>query len=481
MKKQVKANGKVKGKAEVKTEGIKIGLEIHGYLLTKEKLFCTCKAVRHGALLNIKPNTFICPVCTGQPGAKPMLPNEEAIRKVVAIGLMLGCKINTTKNNAKLVWQRKHYDWPDMPKGYQITMSGAYSMPIAEKGNFEGINIRSVHIEEDPAAWDPETGSVDYNRSGLPLVEIVTEPEFSNSKQVADWLKYLVLTLSYIKALDKSAGIKVDVNVSTKGERVEIKNLSSIESIAKAIDYEIERQRREEVKRETRRWDEAKGITVVMRAKELAEDYRFIPDPDLPVLKLSIEEVEKIKRALPETPKQKLQKLIKTYKIDAKSAAILSSNLELVEFFEVVSKDIPADFALPWITVELLRVLNYNKKRLDEVNIKPEHFVELLELVREKKITPLKAKSLLNEFIPNSFSIKQKLELGILSQIQKISDAELEAVCKEVIAKNQKAVADYKAGKPKALDFLMGEVMKASNRRADYKKAKQILLKLLEF
>jgi len=410
-----------------------------------------------------------------------MLPNAEAIKKVIQIGLMLGCKINSVegKNGKKLVWQRKHYDWPDLPKGYQITMSGAYSMALAENGEFEGIRIRGIHLEEDPAAWDPETGTIDYNRSGLPLVEIVTEPDFSDAEDVEKWLKALILTLSYIKAIDKNAGIKVDVNVSTGGERVEIKNLSSIESIRLAIDYEIERQLREgkeKVVRETRRWDDARQKTIVMRAKELAEDYRFIPDPDLPVIKLAIQEVNEIKKQLPETPKQKLQKLVKKYKIDAKSANVLASNLELVEFFEAVSEKIPPAFVLPWITIELLRILNYNKKSLDEVDIKPEHFIELLLLVKDKKITPLKAKQILNDFIPKSFSVKEKEGID---KIQKISDAEIEKICKEILSKQKQAVNDYKKGNSKALDFLMGEVMKASKRRADYKKAKDILLELI--
>ena len=195
-----------------------IGLETHIQLNTESKIFCSCKADSWGD----PPNTNICPICTGQPGAKPMLPNKEAVEKVLAIALMLGCKVNDS-----LVFQRKHYDWPDLPKGYQDTQSGAYSVPLAENGIFEGIRIRELHVEEDPAAWNPETGAIDYNRSGLPLVEIVTEPDFRSAEQVEEWLKTLILTLSYIKALDKNAGIKADVNVSVgRGERVEIKNLS---------------------------------------------------------------------------------------------------------------------------------------------------------------------------------------------------------------------------------------------------------------
>ena len=184
----------------------RIGLEIHTYLITKEKLFCRCRASRSKGL---KPNLFICPICTGMPGAKPMLPNAEAVKKAVLIGLMLQCRINE-----KMTWQRKHYDWPDLPKGYQNTLSGPYAFPVGEKGKFYGIRIREMHLEEDPASWEPLTGRVDYNRSGIPLVEIVTEPDFTTAEEVGEWLKTLLHNLEYLKAVQSDAGIKADVNVN---------------------------------------------------------------------------------------------------------------------------------------------------------------------------------------------------------------------------------------------------------------------------
>jgi len=449
---------------------LKIGLEVHGYLQTKEKLFCTCKA-EHG-LKKVKPNMNICPICTGQPGSKPMLPNEEAVKKIIQIGLMLNCKINK-----QFLWQRKHYNWPDLPKGYQTTISGSYSIPVGEKGEFEGIRIREVHLEEDPAKWDPLTGCVDYNRSGMPLVEIVTEPDFETSEQVGEWLKQLILTLSYIKSLDKEAGIKSDVNVSLYGERIEVKNVNSISSIMEAIDYEAERQKIEKpLKKETRAWMAEKKETVKMREKEEAADYRFIPEPDLPIIKLTEKQINVIKKTIPESPRQKLEKIIKKHKINKKEAEVLTKNLELVEFFEKVSEKIPPDFALPWITIELLRVLNYNKKSLDEVDINPEHFIELLQLVKDKKITELKAKSILNDFIPKSFSPKK-----LAQSSERITDkTELEKIIKTVMEKNKKAVDDFKAGKQESLNFLMGEVMKESQRRADYKTAMEVLKEKLK-
>ncbi len=444
---------------------LKIGLEIHGYLLTKEKLFCRCKA-EHG-LKKVSPNVNICPICCGYPGAKPMLPNEEAIKRIIQIGLMLNCKINK-----QFLWQRKHYDWPDLPKGYQTTISGSHSIPVGENGKFLNIRIREVHLEEDPAKWNPEDGCIDYNRSGMPLVEIVTEPDFKSAEQVSLWLRQLILTLSYIKVLDKEAGIKADVNVSLYGDRVEIKNVNSISSIVEAIKYEVKRQEKEKpLKKETRAWVEDKQETVKMREKESAEDYRFIPEPDLPIIKLTEREILKLKNQLPESPAEKLDKLLKKFKIKEKEAEILTSNLEIVEFFEKVAEKIPADFVLPWITIELLRVLNYNKKTLDGVEIKVEHFIELLSLVREKKITELKAKRILNDFIPRSFSPKSEAKKS-----ERITDKEeIEKIIDKVLQENKKAVSDFKAGKQEAFNFLLGEIMKQSERRADYKTALEVL------
>ena len=444
----------------------KIGLEIHTYILTKEKLFCRCVASREKGL---RQNINICPICTGQPGAKPMLPNKTAVEKTVLIGLMLGCRINE-----KLIWQRKHYSWPDLPKGYQNTISGAYAIPVGIEGKFAGIDIWSMHLEEDPAAWEPETGCIDYNRSGLPLVEIITAPDFTSSLEVVLWLKKLLHSLDYLKAVDSNAGIKVDVNVNIPGktERVEIKNISSIENIGKAIDYELDRQGREGSKRETRRFDEAKGKTMKMREKEGTEDYRFITDPDLQDIILDRKMIEEIKNKLPESPDEKLYKIIKKYKIDVKNAEVLTKNIDIAEFFEKLAEKIDAKFALPWVTVELLRFLNYNKTTLDKVDIKLEHFVRLVGLVKEGKITELQGKQLLNKFYPKSFMPK-KIE-------GKISDKkELEKISLEIIKNNKKAVEDYKNGDSNALNFLMGRIMEKTNRRADFKIVREILEKLL--
>lgn len=498
----------------------KIGLEIHGYLNTNEKLFCTCKS-EHG-IKHSKPNTNICPICTGQPGSKPMLPNKSAIDKCIEIALILECKVNGVKNFAasgglhkrssrsmlrgestrettgSLVWQRKHYDWPDMPKGFQSTISGPYATPNGTNGKFLGINITECHLEEDPASWNPKTGEIDYNRSGSPLIEIVTAPDFKNSQEVIEWLKQLITTLSYIKAIDKSAGIKADVNVSISnredkrfcgseknkksitrarsGARIEIKNINSLRNIKAAIDFEIERQKKDLPRvQETRRYNEEKNLTELMRTKENAQDYRFITDPDLPAVKLNKKIISKLKSTLPETPHEKLKKLIRKHKIEKKHAEILTKKLDIVEFFEKVIEKANSKLAVRWVTEELLRVLNYARKELEEVNIDPYNFVELIDLIESGALTELKAKDILNEFIPVSFSPKTKLKKH--SKIS--SEKDINNFVKTAIKENPQAVKDYKEGKKESLNFLIGQVMKASNKRADYKTVRELFEKEL--
>ncbi len=448
---------------------VKIGLEIHGYLNTNEKLFCNCKAI-HGAKVS-KPNSNICPTCTGQPGSKPMLPNKNAVDKTILIALILGCKINK-----KLIWQRKHYDWADLPKGFQSTISGPYAIPVGEKGKFLDINITEAHLEEDPAAWNPQTGEIDYNRSGSPLIEIVTEPDFKTSDQVVEWLKQLIITLNYVKAVDKDLGIKADVNVSTGGARIEVKNVNSLSNIKATIEHEIQRQKEDKpTKVETRMFSETKGITIKMRDKEDAQDYRFISEPDLPIIKIDSKRIEKLKKSLPETPHKKVEKLIKKHKIEKKYAETLTKKLDIAEFFEKVVERADAKLAVHWVAGELTRVLNYSKKELEDVEIDPEHFIELLNLIENNVITALRAKDILNQFVPTSFSPKKETK----KHVKIDSSDEIEKICDKVIKENQKAVEDYKSGKKESINFLIGQVMKQSQKRADFKTAKEILEKKL--
>jgi len=456
---------------------IKIGLEVHGYLDTAEKLFCMCRTGKDHDEKEDLPNSRICPICTGQPGSKPMSPNGSAVKKLVEIALVLGSKVH----QGDLIWQRKHYSWADLPKGYQSTISGSHVVPCAVGGNFKGINITEAHLEEDPAQWNPQTGKVNYNRSGLSLIEIVTEPEFSKGDEVISWLKALILSLSYIKALRRNAGIKVDVNVSTYGERVEMKNLNSLEKIRKAIEYEILRQLENHDKgiiqqRETLTYDESLGKTVKMREKEGASDYRFITDPDLPVFKIDKSLINQVKKNFPEMPEEKLDKLLKKFNVDNKNAEILTKNLELVEFFEgLAGFGIDMGKNMSWVTIELLRVLNYNKKTLADADVEiiPIHLAELIKLVESGKITVLKGKQIMNDFVPKSFSIKEK------DDVEKISKDAVLNLCRQVIEDNFHVVEDYKSGKTASLNYLIGQVMNLSERRADFKVASECLKKII--
>ncbi|MBW3011634.1 Asp-tRNA(Asn)/Glu-tRNA(Gln) amidotransferase subunit GatB, partial [Candidatus Woesearchaeota archaeon] len=416
----------------------KIGLEIHGYLMmneTKKKLFCNCKVST-----NSGPNTNICPVCTGQPGNKPMLPNKEAVDKIIKCGLMLNCTINHN-----LLFQRKHYSWPDLPNGFQKTMSGSYAVPVGEKGNFLGIGITEVHLEEDPARWDPVSGKVDYNRCGFPLIEIVTEPDFKSADEVREWIKKLLTALGYVNAIDKEAGIKSDINVSIAPDfkRVEIKNVNSLKSIVRAIEYDIERQQEEPVTlMHTRAWDEEKGHTIMMRTKETAQDYMFIPEPDLPVVKIDDKYIDAIRHTLPEKPEQKIEKYTKLG-IPKEDAVILSSEILLAELFEKVANEIDPKLAAKWLRRELLRVLNYSQKEMKDLMIDEKYIIELLSMVQDKTITETTAQKILEELVEKPFSPKEYVKKKGLGAVS--GEEELKKFCNEAIKENPKAVEDYKA------------------------------------
>ena len=456
---------------------VKCGLEIHGYInvQNKTKLFCNC-AIEEDA----KPNTNICPICTAMPGSKPMLPNKEAVDKIIAIALMLGCKINK-----RLLFQRKHYSWPDLPAGFQKTISGSYSFPVGVDGEFLGIGIQDIHLEEDPAKWDPLTGQVDYNRSGFPLVEIVTKPDFKSSKQVREWLKSLITTLDYIKAIDKNSGVKADTNVSIspKFNRVEVKNVNSFKNIVKTIEYEILRQEKEisegkTIKQQTRAFNEKHGTTVFMRLKETAADYMFIPEPDLPLIKLTEKDIKKIKQKLPEKPDEKIKRFTIQYKIKKEDAFVICSDILLSELFEKTAKKINSLLTARWLRFELLRVLNYNKKELSDTEINEKHLIDLLRLVKTKKITETTAQKILENLVEKPFDVNSYVKEHKLSAISGVK--ELEKICKDIMKKNNKVVSDYKKGRKEALHFLIGQVMRATKGKASPKEVNEILRKLIK-
>ncbi len=439
---------------------IKVGLEIHGYIASQTKLFCGC-AISDSA----KPNTNICPVCTGQPGSKPKATNKQALENAIKIGLMLNCTINK-----RLLFQRKHYSWPDSPNNYQRTMSGSYAVPVGENGEFEGIKITEVHLEEDPAKWDPQTGEIDYNRAGVPLIEIVTEPDFTSSQQVKDWLDKLITTLSYLKAIQKKAGIKSDVNVSIepKYERVEIKNVNSQSAIKEAIDFEVSRQEKEvqaqnAIPMQTRAWDDAQKETLFMRSKESAQDYMFIPDPDIPFINISQEYIQILKNDLVEPPSVKERRLI-TLGVSKDDALVLSKQYELIVLFEKFAKDIPIKILITFLRREVVRIANYNKKELDELIFDEKELHTLFTLIKDNKITTNVAQKILESLLLESFDVSKYVkENGLVS----VSDtSKLEEIAKQVITQNPDAVSDYKSGNEKSINFLVGQVMRQTKGTA---------------
>ena len=437
---------------------MKCGLEIHVQLETDSKLFCDC----HTNYQDAPANTNICFVCLNQPGAKPYPPNEDAVNGAIKIALMLGCKIAENET----YFMRKHYDYPDLSSGYQRT-----SIPIGYEGNLNGIRIREVHLEEDPGQYKPDLGVVDFNRSGIPLIEIVTEPDMTSPEEARTFLRELIRVLEYSGSARGEGTMRADVNISLEGgKRAEIKNINSIKGAYKALKYEIIRQknllrRGVEIKQETRAFLESQMITVPMRLKEEADDYRYIPDPDLPPMVAEDEQVEGIKENMPEPPHIKSGRFIEEYGIAEEYSKVITSELALADAYEEVAKKIDPSFAALWMRDELKRVLNYNKMGYADSGITTDNIVELLKLIQDKKVTPKAAKKIIEKMPKNSNSpAKIAEELGLIG----VSDKEsvLKAV-KQAIDENPQAVSDYHEGKKGAMNFLIGQVMRLTRGKAD--------------
>lgn len=450
---------------------MKCGLEIHVQLETDSKLFCDCRTNYQDA----PSNTNICYVCLNQPGAKPYPPNEDAMDGAIKIALMLGCKIAEDET----YFMRKHYDYPDLPSGYQRT-----SIPIGYEGNLNDVRIREVHIEEDPGQYKPDLGVVDFNRSGIPLIEIVTEPDMRSPEEARNFLRELIRVLEYSGSARGEGTMRADVNISLEGgKRAEIKNVNSIRGAYKALNYELIRQknllrRGVEIKQETRAFLESQMITVPMRLKEEADDYRYIPDPDLPPMLAEDEQIEGIREKMPEPPNIKTGRFIKEYGIEKEYAKVMTSELALADAFEEIAKNVEPSFAAIWMRDELKRVLNYNKMSFNESCIKPVDIVELLEMIKDKKITPKAAKKIIEKMPENKDSpLKIAENMGLIG----VSDEEsvLKAV-KQVINENPQAVTDYHEGKKGAMNFLIGQVMRLTRGKADPGETSKFLKEALD-
>ena len=447
----------------------KIGLEVHLQLNTNSKVFCSCSTKQVET-----PNSNVCEICCGFPGSKPVL-NKKAFEKALKIALALNCTINKTT-----FFSRKGYFYPDLPKNFQITQ---YESPIGINGSFRGIRIRRVHLEEDPGALIHK-GSyclVDYNRSGIPLVEIVTEPDFKTAKEAREFLRELITDLSYLDVYDKKSdfGLKADLNISTIGAKVEIKNVNGLKDIEDALTYEEERQSKEVPDRsETRGWNAEKRITILQRTKESEDDYGYITETDLPILEINDKLLKEIKSSIPELSKEKSTRFTSQYQLSDKDAKVLSNNKKLSELFEKVAEKVNPEIAAKWIIRDLVNQLNYHKKTLDQVKIKPEYMVDLLKLFEGKNITDNTTKQVMIKLIKEkNFSTKEYIEKNNL--VMQSSSSKVERWCEQAIKECPQAVEDYKKGNEKSLNFVVGKVMQLSNKTANPDIVRKILVKLI--
>jgi len=445
------------------------GIEAHIQVSTNSKIFCSCPTSG-----SENPNTLTCPTCLGLPGSKPVL-NKAALHQAIKVALAMNCSIPK-----ETFFSRKSYFFPDLPKSYQISQ---YEAPMGINGKLENIRIKRIHLEEDPGALihKGNTTLIDYNRSGIPLIEIVTEPDFKSPNEVRLFLRKLITILEYLNIYTRKseATMKADANISTTGEKVEIKNVTGLKEIERALEYEAIRQEKDPAKQqETRGWNPEKGITFLQRTKEEEADYGYIIDSDLPKIEISKTLQEEIKKQIPELSLEKVSRFKKQYSLQAEDAETLAAEKELAELFEQVATEIDPILAARWLRRDLMKVLHYNKKELSEVNIDARHIIELLTLLKENKINDATAKELLIKLIEKPFSPrdyvgKQKLEMIT-------SEEELESMCKEVIKTNKTVVNDFKSGKQEAMNFLVGQVMRLSKGKANPKEAQKILKDLIK-
>ena len=493
----------------------KIGLEIHIELKTNSKMFCSCKNDSQEK----EPNVNICPICLGHPGVLPTI-NIEAIKLVIKTGLALNCKIAKTSK-----FERKNYFYPDLPKGYQISQ---YADPLCKEGfliipsNNKKIRIRRIHLEEDTAKLIHPEGKnyslLDFNRAGIPLMELVTEPDIESAKEAREFARELQLILRYLRVSDadmERGQMRVEANVSLQrkfqtsstksqtnsklGTKVEIKNLNSFKAVERAIEYEIKRQKEileggGEVIQETRGWDEKKGITFLQREKEEAHDYRYFPEPDLPPMEFDKDFILDLKNQLPELPLQKRGRFQREYNLSSKIIEILISNKDLSEYFEKTTSELfewaedkniskenyqkLVQMASNYLLSEALGFLEGKPFSEKEFPITPENFAEFITIIYEKKLTSKLAKILLGEMFETGKDPSDILEEKELIQVS--DEKEVEEIAEKIIESNPKAVEDFRSGKESAIQFLIGQMMKETKGRVNPEIAKQILTKLLQ-
>lgn len=467
-----------------------IGLEVHVELKTRSKIFCDSTTEFGG-----DPNTHVCPVCLGLPGVLPVV-NKQVVEYAIRAALALNCRIAEFSK-----FDRKNYYYPDMPKNYQISQ---YDLPIAENGVLEievdggvkRIGITRLHMEEDTGKLVHQGtitttpfSLVDYNRAGVPLIEIVSEPDLRSPEEARQYLEKLKAIIQYTGVSDckmEEGSLRCDANVSVRpvgsekfGTKTEIKNMNSFKALQKALEYEIERQIEEleeggRIVQETRTWDEARGVTLPMRSKEQAHDYRYFPDPDLVPLVIDRDWVEDIRLSLPELPDARRERYVREYGLPPYDAGVLTSTKELADYFEACLTVYPNPKVVSnWVMGDLSRLLNANNIEVSRCPIRPQQLAGMLELMDKGTISGKIAKTVFEEMFSSGKDAQAIVQEKGLVQIS--DEGAIAAIVDEIIAKNPKSVEDYRAGKEKALGFLVGQIMKATKGKANPELANKLL------
>jgi len=472
-----------------------IGLEVHAQLLTKSKIFCGCSTS-----FGEKPNTLTCPVCTGQPGSLPVL-NRKAVEFATKLGLATSCRIAPYS-----LFARKNYFYPDLPKGYQISM---YEFPLAvdgfveivDQGQKKRIQIIRIHMEEDAGKLKhgetPETALfsfVDFNRTGIPLVEVVSGPDIQSPPEAGDYLRKLRAILQYLEISTgnmEEGSFRCDANVSVRpkgqkkfGTRTELKNMNSFRHVERALEYEIKRQiavlnEGEQVVQETRLWDTNQGITISMRGKEEAHDYRYFPDPDLVPLRIDETWIEEIRRSLPELPDEKKERFVREYGIPEYDAEILTSTKAMASYYEECVRRFPEPKTVSnWMMGDLLRELKRDEKEINQSLLTPSHLAEMLSMIKEGMISGKIAKDVFEEMYRTGDRPGKIVEDK--GWVQIMDEAEIAKAIERVMKAHPKQVEDYQQGKEKIFGFFVGEVMKQTKGKANPKLVNELLREKLK-
>lgn len=467
-----------------------IGLEIHAELSTNTKIYCGCINEFGG-----EPNTHVCPVCSGMPGTLPVL-NKKVVDYAIKAGLAMDCAITPYGKQ-----DRKNYFYPDLPKAYQISQ---FDLPVCQHGHIDievdgktrTIGITRIHIEEDAGKLVHDDygndSMVDYNRCGVPLIEIVTEPDLRSSEEARVFLDTLKSILEYTEVSDckmQEGSLRCDVNVSVRpvgqkefGTRCEMKNVNSFRAAVRAMDYERKRQIEiledgGEVEQETRRWDDTRGMSVVLRSKEDAHDYRYFPEPDLVPIVIDDAWIEEIRASIPELPAQRKTRYVSDYGLPEYDAFILTSSKHMADFFDAcVQGGATPKTVSNWLMGDILKVMN--DKELEAIPFPPTDMVKLISLIEKGTISNSAAKKVLDEMFANPRDPEKIVEEKGLVQIS--DEGAIKAMVDEIVATNPQSVADYKAGKNKAMGFLVGQCMKASKGKANPQMINKLLKEALD-